>query len=60
MGYPILVIQCSKKDLNFYLLDFRSSVCVSHFGLAALFTRKVQIKYSGIPKDIGINSHWKS
>lgn len=29
---------------------------MTHFGLDALFIREVQIKYSGISKDIGILS----
>lgn len=47
-----------KKDL--YLLDFKSSVYLNHFGLTALFIREVQKTCSGIPKDIGINSYWES
>ena len=50
MGYPTLVIECPKKDLNLYLLDFKSSVCVSHFGLAALFTRKVHMSVLEFPR----------
>ena len=55
--YPANV---KKKDLNFYLLDFKSSVYLNHFGLTALFIREAQKMCSGISKDIGINSYWES
>lgn len=55
-----VVIECPKKNLSLYLLDCRSSVYVTHFGLAALFLREVQVKCSGISKDIGNNSYQES
>lgn len=55
-----LAIEHPKENSSLYLLDCRTSVYVTHFGLAALFLTEVQVKCSGISKDTGNNSYQES
>lgn len=55
-----LAIEHPKENSSLYLLDCRSGVYVTPFGLGALFLGEVQVKCSGISKDAGNNSYQES